>query len=221
MLRIGSSYRTLTSLFCLLIISRNETISKHSMFKGCHNFQKKPFQCSVIFRVGVKEKPGIRLCQIHIKYHILQFLFLYSLIITIESFLEIPFICGKKNSVCSNQCEAGTSGRICLFRSAVSEARTSKCVIVLLPGVILILFILDILELSSKKHRWPLVGTDWLEHIESSQPICINLVFIFLSSVAIFFVTCDGNEEYKHTRILWLMCHEPPEQWSLSYRNCP
>ncbi|EOA95948.1 hypothetical protein Anapl_16718 [Anas platyrhynchos] len=39
---------------------------------------------------------------------------------------------------------------ICLFGNAVSEARTSKSVIVSLPAVILILLILDILEFSSK-----------------------------------------------------------------------
>lgn len=49
---------------------------------------------------------------------------------------------------------------VCLFGNAVSEARTSKCIIVLLPEVILVLIIVDILELSSKKDRWPVKGTD-------------------------------------------------------------
>lgn len=73
--------------------------------------------------------------------------------------LEIPFVCGNKSAVCSSLGKPGTSSNISLFGNAVSEARTSKCVIVLLPEVILGFIILDILELSNKKDRWPVKGT--------------------------------------------------------------
>lgn len=61
--------------------------------------------------------------------------------------INLPFVSVRANLVCP-------------FGNALSEARTSKCVIVLLPEVILVLIIVDILELSSKKDRWPVKGTD-------------------------------------------------------------
>lgn len=72
--------------------------------------------------------------------------------------INLPFVSVRANLV-----------PLCLFGNAVSEARTSKCVIVLLPEVILVLIVVDILELSSKQDRWPAKGTDCLEQIETSQ----------------------------------------------------
>lgn len=67
------------------------------------------------------------------------------------SFVEInlPFVSVRANLVL-----------LWLFGNAVSEARMSKCVIGLLPEVIPVLIIVDILELSSERDRWPVKGTD-------------------------------------------------------------
>lgn len=63
--------------------------------------------------------------------------------------INLPFVSVRANLVL-----------LWLFGNAVSEARMSKCVVVLLPEVIPVLIIVDILELSSKKDRWPVKGTD-------------------------------------------------------------
>lgn len=72
--------------------------------------------------------------------------------------INLPFVSVRANLVL-----------LCLFGNALSEPRTSKCVIVLLPEVNLVLVIVDILEGSSKKDRWPVKGTDRLERTETSQ----------------------------------------------------
>lgn len=63
--------------------------------------------------------------------------------------INLPFVSVRVNLVL-----------LCLFGNAMSEARTSKCVIVLLPEVNLVLIIVGILEFSSKEDRWPVKGTN-------------------------------------------------------------
>lgn len=85
----------------------------------------------------------------------------------------------------------------------MSEARTSKCVIVLLPEVILVLVIVDILELSSKKDRWPVEGTDWLEQIETSED-SVLIWFLFLWSYFLSFVMEMRNaKQPEYSDVSW------------------
>lgn len=111
------------------------------------------------------------------------------------------------------------SSSICLFRNAVSEARTSKCVLVLLPEVVLVLIILDILELSKKKKGQMAKKDRGLTDLDKLKPlktICIDLFLIFMVKFLSFVMEMRNASQLEcsdvssATRVMTFTVHKLP-----------